>query len=100
MPRSNPLKGAARLLAFALFASAALAFVPAPTADARGDVEYTGKLEPELAPDTEDFDQVVFKPMKDLSKIKLASPLEEGANVTANPNGEEWESIWGRVFRE
>ena len=61
-----------------LFACAGLA-VPA----AAGDAEYLGKLDPELAPYTEDMDQVIFKPFRDLSKIKFAKPLESGVTVTA-----------------
>ncbi|MDT5261054.1 MAG: hypothetical protein QOC61_58 [Acidobacteriota bacterium] len=87
MPRSQRMKVAARLLALALTV-AALAVGLALTrralaAAAVADTEYTGKLEPELVADTEDFDQVVFKPLRDRSKIKFATPLEEGANVTA-----------------
>lgn len=79
MPRSRIRTGTA--LAFVLLALACGAASLRPAA--AGDVEYTGKLEPELVADTEDFDQVIFKPLRDLSKIKLAAPLEEGANVTA-----------------
>ena len=77
MPRSHLRRASARLLALALV----LAAWSRPAA--AGDVEYTGKLEPELAADTEDFDQVIFKPVRDLSKIKFATPPEEGASVTA-----------------
>jgi thiol-disulfide isomerase/thioredoxin len=48
-----------------------------------GDVEYFGKLDSELIPYTEDLDQVIFKPIRDLSKIKFATPLETGAKITA-----------------
>jgi peroxiredoxin len=48
-----------------------------------GDAEYSGKLDSELIPHTEDLDQVVFKPLRDLSKIKFATPLESGVSVTA-----------------
>lgn len=79
MSRSHLRKGAALLLLLVALACGAASLRPAAAADA----EYTGKLEPELAPDTEDFDQVVFKPLRDLSKVKLAAPLAEGATVTA-----------------
>jgi peroxiredoxin len=86
MPRSRKVRRTARTLALVL-AVAALASVAQEAARrasaAAGDAEYTGKLETELAPDTEDFDQVVFKPLRDLSKIKLAAPPEEGSTVTA-----------------
>jgi thiol-disulfide isomerase/thioredoxin len=48
-----------------------------------GDVEYTGKLDSELVPYTEDLDQVVFKPIRDLSKIKFATPLDSDVKITA-----------------
>jgi thiol-disulfide isomerase/thioredoxin len=80
MPRSKEVK---RTLAFTLAVVASLAlFSSSRRASAAGDGEYTGKLEAELAPDTEDFDQVVFKPVQDLSKYKLAAKPEEGSNVT------------------
>jgi hypothetical protein len=83
MPRTHLRKDAARLAALGLLL-AALAFGAArPAPAAAGDVEYTGKFEPELMADTEDFDQVVFKPLRDLSKVKFATPPEEGAGVTA-----------------
>lgn len=58
---------------------------PAATASARvgDDAEYTGKFEPELIPNREDLDQVTFRPLRDLSKVKFEKPLEEGAEVTA-----------------
>ena len=55
----------------------------APAAAARDDVEYTGKFEPELIANREDLDQVTFRPVRDLSKVKFEKPLEEGAEVTA-----------------
>lgn len=53
------------------------------TSSAPGDVEYYGKLDPELIAHTEDLDQVVFKPINDLSKIKFATPVESGVKITA-----------------
>jgi thiol-disulfide isomerase/thioredoxin len=47
------------------------------------DNEYTGKFEPQLAANLDDLEQVVFKPMSDLSKIKFAKPIEDKATVTA-----------------
>jgi len=43
--------------------------------------EFTGKFV-ELAPNTEEPDQVVFKPITDLSHVKIARPIEAGAHVT------------------
>jgi peroxiredoxin len=81
-PHRNPL--AARALALAVvFSTLAGGYLLGRNTRAAGDVEYTGKLESELVADTEDFDQVVFKPLRDLSKVKFASPPEAGANITA-----------------
>ena len=61
-----------------------LSCVVAPAASARGDdAEYTGKFDPELVANREDLDQVTFRPVRDLSKVKFEKPLEEGAEVTA-----------------
>ena len=57
--------------------------------------EYTGQFVMELMPDRENLDQVVFQPNGDLSKYKLARPVEPGANVTFaflyNSNNEKLE---------
>ncbi len=45
--------------------------------------EFTGKLLTELIPDTEDTDQVIFRPFKDMSKVKFAAPPEEEGAMTA-----------------
>jgi len=47
------------------------------------DNEYTGKLDPQLVVDRDNQEQVIFRPLKDLSKVKLAKPVSEGATVTA-----------------
>jgi thiol-disulfide isomerase/thioredoxin len=47
------------------------------------DNEYTGKFEPQLAPNSDDLEQIVFKPVSDTSSIKFAKPIEAGAKVTA-----------------
>jgi thiol-disulfide isomerase/thioredoxin len=54
---------------------------PLPTASA-ADNEYTGKFEPQLAPNDEDLDHVIFKPF-DASSLQLPQPVERGASVTA-----------------
>jgi peroxiredoxin len=48
-----------------------------------GDNEYTGKFESQLVANQDDLEQVIFKPVRDLSKIKFAKPLPEHATVTA-----------------
>ena len=47
-----------------------------------GDAEYLGKLDPTLVPYTEDLDQVTFRPVGDLAKVKFATPLESGVKIT------------------
>ena len=79
MPRSRFRKGVSLALLLAALACGAAS----RRAAAAADVEYTGKLEPELVADTEDFEQVIFKPVRDLSKVKFATLPPEGAHVTA-----------------
>jgi peroxiredoxin len=71
------LVSVASVLLIAYCCAAALAS-PLP-----GDTEYTGSLDGELVPHTEDVDQVIFHPLRDLSKVRLATPLDAGASVTA-----------------
>src|SRR4030095_5430265 len=48
-----------------------------------GDAEYVGALDGQLVPNTDGLDQIIFRPLRDLSKVKFATPLESGANITA-----------------
>src|SRR5215213_5282528 len=73
----------ARLLTTALLLAAACAALTGSVRSAPGDTEYFGKLEAELIPHNDDLDQVIFKPFRDTSKIKFATPLESGVTVTA-----------------
>src|SRR5256885_7572733 len=54
-----------------------------PAASSAGDPEYLGTLESELVPNTQDMDQVTFRPVRDLSKIKTAKPFGQGLSITA-----------------
>ncbi|HEY2972842.1 MAG TPA: TlpA disulfide reductase family protein [Pyrinomonadaceae bacterium] len=47
------------------------------------DAEYVGSLDGQLVPNTDGLDQIVFRPLRDLSKVKFATPPEPGANITA-----------------
>lgn len=83
MPRLNNLQQhRACLLALLLvfFACGGL-YVKAITPP--GDTEFAGKLDGELIPYAEDLDQVIFKPIRDFSKIKFAKPIEANVTVTA-----------------
>jgi thiol-disulfide isomerase/thioredoxin len=71
------------LLVVPLFIALASTNLTAFTASIPGDTEYYGKLDAELIPHTEDLDQVIFKPITDLSKLKFATPLESGVKITA-----------------
>jgi len=48
-----------------------------------GDSEFTGTLDGTLVPNTDDLDQVIFHPIKDLSRVKFAKPPEAGGSITA-----------------
>lgn len=61
-----------------------LAILLASCAQARAaDGEFMGTFEPQLAPNRDELERVVFKPARDLSKLKLAEPVGEGAAVAA-----------------
>ncbi len=47
------------------------------------DNEYTGKFESKLVANDDDLDQVIFRPLRDLSKYKTAKPIDDDAVVTA-----------------
>ena len=84
MPHSetrNPV-GIVLKIAFAAALLTVLSALPAKHALA-GDVEYVGSLDGQLVPNTDDLDQIVFRPLRDLSKVKFATPLQPGANITA-----------------
>jgi thiol-disulfide isomerase/thioredoxin len=49
----------------------------------RAGDEFTGALDGELVPNTGDFEQIIFRPLRDLKKVTFATPLEEGMTVTA-----------------
>jgi peroxiredoxin len=48
-----------------------------------GDAEYLGSLDGQLVPNTDGLDQIFFRPLRDLSKVKFATPLESGSEITA-----------------
>jgi peroxiredoxin len=48
-----------------------------------GDPEFLGALDGQLAPNTDDLDQIIFRPLRDTSKIKFATPLEADVSITA-----------------
>ena len=47
------------------------------------DKEYTGRFEAQLEPNRDDDEQVVFRPFRDVGKIKLPQPLESDSSVSA-----------------
>ncbi len=72
------------LLALILFCAAIspVAHPAAFAAPAASDTEYRGQFSAELAPATEDPDQVTFKPVIDLSKIKFTTKPDAADKVT------------------
>jgi hypothetical protein len=48
-----------------------------------GDPEYLGSLDGQLVPNTDGLEQIVFRPLRDPAKVKFATPLEPGGNITA-----------------
>ena len=54
-----------------------------PNNSRAGDTEYLGSLDGELVPNTEDMDQIIFRPLRDLSKVKFDSPPPKDASITA-----------------
>lgn len=61
----------------------ALANGPVSPGSHAGDAEFVGSLDGELVPHTEELEQIIFRPLRDFSKLKLAKPLETDATVTA-----------------
>jgi thiol-disulfide isomerase/thioredoxin len=62
------------------FACLAFALLFAPLAQA-GDDEYLGQFSPDLKAETEDMEQVIFRPFRDTAKLKFASPPDDLSNV-------------------
>jgi len=85
MPHSEATKIPGRLflkIAFVVIVLTMLSMLPATPAHA-GDAEYVGSLDGQLVPNTDGLDQIIFRPLRDLSKVKFATPPESGANITA-----------------
>jgi peroxiredoxin len=54
-----------------------------PISARAGDKEYFGKLETKLLPNFDEFEEIIFRPITDFSKLKFTTPLERDVNVTA-----------------
>lgn len=67
------------ILALALPLAISSSLIPSRAADS----EFVGSLSGELVPNTGDLDQIIFRPMRDLSKVKFVTPLESDVTVTA-----------------
>lgn len=84
MPRSQASKSRRiykRPFAFAVMIIALMSPLFLTSAYA-GDAEYVGSLDGQLVPNTDDLDQIIFRPI-DVAKVKFATPLESGVTVTA-----------------
>jgi len=66
------------LIVIAIVCSAIL-----PDHSRAADTEFLGSLDGELVPNTEDLDQIIFRPVRDLSKVKFGSPPPTDASITA-----------------
>lgn len=66
---------------FLILPLAALWLTAGPAA--ADDKEFTGKFESKLVANEDDLDQVIFRPLRDLSRYKTAKPIDEDAVVTA-----------------
>src|SRR5205809_955811 len=81
MPRQNHFeKFILNIITVAVFLAL---IVFGPQICGAGDGEYLGTFETELVARTQDMDQVTFRPVRDVSKIKTAKPLQEGDKITA-----------------
>ena len=79
MPHSRPrLRRYLRFLIFPLLALLSIG----PISHA-GDTEFFGSLDGELIANTSDLEQIIFRPVRDFSKIKLATAPPSDAAVTA-----------------
>jgi thiol-disulfide isomerase/thioredoxin len=73
------VKAFSLVLTLALLALISSALIPSRATDS----EFVGSLSGELVPNTGDLDQIIFRPIRDLSKIKFATQPEEGVTITA-----------------
>ena len=74
---SSPLR---LLLPFTILLILLAVFIPAGRAD---NPEFVGILDGELVPNTSDLDQIIFRPVRDFSKIKFATAAPSAASITA-----------------
>ena len=85
MPPSEAKKNAGLIVLKISFAALLLTILSAPRVShaLAGDAEYVGSLDAQLAPNTDNLDQIVFRPLRDSAKVKFATPPEPGATITA-----------------
>lgn len=81
MPHSEVINKALRIMPL-LVILLGLTILSTQRASA-GDPEYLGSLDGQLVPNTSGLDQIIFRPLRDLTKVKFATPLEPGGTVTA-----------------
>jgi peroxiredoxin len=61
----------------------AVILVPSNSKILAGDAEYLGTFEPQLVAKAQDMEQVVFRPVRDPSRIKTEKPLAEAGSISA-----------------
>ena len=75
---SRPIKSIVTILTLLFVLT--LSSVPLVTA---GDVEFLGSFEPGLVANSEDMEQITFRPVRDLARLKTAKPLDQVHTITA-----------------
>jgi peroxiredoxin len=85
MPHSKHDSRSLRVVFVSVFVAALLLLgaLLTPATSHAGDAEYVGTLTGQLVPNTNDLDQIIFRPLRDLTKVKFATPLESGVEITA-----------------
>jgi len=66
-----------------LFIASAVAGVLLPPLSHADSTEFLGTLDGELVPNTGELEQIIFRPVRDFSKIKVATTPPDGATITA-----------------
>ncbi|HET6861711.1 MAG TPA: hypothetical protein VFH91_01650, partial [Pyrinomonadaceae bacterium] len=72
-----------RVLALLVLCLITTGVINFPSAARGEDNLFTGTLDGELVPNTENMDQIIFRPLKDMSKVKFVSPPPTDAKLTA-----------------
>ena len=83
MSPSNPTHGSSSTFFKICLAVLALLLLPQLATTACADDEYLGKLDGQLVPNTDETEQITFRPLRDPSKVKFEKPPDAGVTITA-----------------